>query len=88
MAGFLFWNVKGRSRPDLVADLANEHAADFLILAEPPKHWPEFETALNQRTERLYVRPFSQVEDPVLLTTLPRNTSKHASMMARCRSDG
>jgi endonuclease/exonuclease/phosphatase family metal-dependent hydrolase len=45
---FLFWNIQGKALPQLIADSAQEHAVDIIVLAESTGSAEMLLTALNR----------------------------------------
>jgi len=68
MLRFLFWNVNGKPREAIVANLAREHDVDVIALAECVIPIGRMQTTLYDRTGNVYHYPFTECRSLVIYT--------------------
>src|SRR5688572_12041011 len=72
MITFLFWNINKKPLEKVIADLAEEHNVDVLILAECEIEVATMLKELNQEQDAQFDFPFSQCEKIVIYTRFSR----------------
>lgn len=76
---FVFWNLGRRHVPALIADLAAEHEADVLILAECKIPLAELLNALNEGQRSQFSVPFDPARQLLMLVRGPSQSLRIVS---------